>query len=248
MNLKDRVLRRFFVFIVSIILKLFVKLTITGQENLPKTPQPMLLIANHFSWFEAPLCYINLPYDSRWFAAKELEEIWLVRLIIRLFRAIPVFRGQVDRDALKVALAGLANGDVIGILPEGGIDPDTQERAQRGESVAHDAEYTRQNAELMRGRPGAGYLAVKSGVQILPVAFLHVEQVWENMKRLRRTAVTMHIGKPFGPMVIPPEVKGRARRLALQGVADEMMGQIAELMPAKNRGIYANSTDLPTVA
>jgi hypothetical protein len=59
-----------------------------------------------------------------------------------------VHRGEVDRRALRQALAVLAGGGILAVAPEG----------TRSDSGV-----------LQRGREGAAYLAARSGVQLLPV-------------------------------------------------------------------------------
>jgi 1-acyl-sn-glycerol-3-phosphate acyltransferase len=213
--------------------------TVVGGEDLP-TDEPLLLITNHFSWFEVPLMYIYLPYlGAVWFAAKELGEKRSMRWFTAAFQPILAWRGQVERKALQKALSILDKGGVIGMMPEGGIDPDLQARVQHGETVQGEGQWGRMNAKLIQSRPGAGWMAVKGGVRVLPVAFLGLEQVVANLRQWKRTNVTMIIGKPFGPMSIPPKLKGKEKTEALQQVADKMMREIAKLMPAENRGFYA---------
>ena len=214
-----------------------IRLKIEGMENLPASGS-LIIIANHFSWYEAPLINIYLPYDTIWIGARELEEHWFANLIMRIYRAIPVWRGQVDRQALKKAIKMLKADGVLGIMPEGNIDPALQERVMKGEMAAHDGATSRGSAKLIRGRPGVAYLAATSNAKILPIAFLGTELVSTNIKRLRRTSVTMRIGEPFGPLVLPSGVRGKARKEALQVLVDGMMGEIAQLMPAENRGRY----------
>ena len=59
-----------------------------------------------------------------------------------------------------------------------------------------------------------------------------------NLRRVIRTAVSMHIGKPFGPLTLPPDARGKAKRQQLEQLGHEMMQQIAELLPPENRGVY----------
>jgi len=58
--------------------------------------------------------------------------------------------------------------------------------------------------------------------------------------KLRRTPVTIRVGRPFGPLQIDPGLRGRARRQRLDELSDLMMQQIAVLFPPENRGPYRN--------
>ena len=47
-------------------------ITVEGKENLP-TPnhRPLIVIANHFSWFDAPILAIHLPFQPAFLVATE---------------------------------------------------------------------------------------------------------------------------------------------------------------------------------
>jgi 1-acyl-sn-glycerol-3-phosphate acyltransferase len=100
---------------------------------------------------------------------------------------------------------------------------------------------SRLSAQLIEARPGSAYLATRSQARILPIAFLGTEQILANIRRLKRTKVTMRIGPVFGPLVIDQTLRGPARRQRLDEYGDEMMRHIAALMPPENRGPYNGS-------
>jgi 1-acyl-sn-glycerol-3-phosphate acyltransferase len=223
-----------------LISKAWIKLTIVGRENVPSAG-PLIIISNHFSWFEPPLLGIHLPNRPSFFAAAELaEQSRLLKYIFSPFDVIAVRRGRVDRAALWAALQRLEQGGHLLIFPEGGIDPDLQEAVASGRSIPLDeGQNARLSAQLIPARPGAAFLAVKSQVRILPVAFLGTEQVLNNMRHWRRTPVTMRIGVPFGPLPMEPGLRGAARRAYLDEMGHAMMRQVAALLPVENRGPYA---------
>jgi 1-acyl-sn-glycerol-3-phosphate acyltransferase len=220
--------------------KIFVKLTITGWENLPEKG-PLIIISNHFSLFEAPIIGMTLPYVPTYMVAKEMQTHWLTRILFGAFDFIPIWRGQVDRAALKQALALLEKGGIMGIMPEGGIVPELLQAIGTGEQIhSLPLEQTaRASAQLLPPRPGAAYLATRTSAQILPIAFLGSEKIIGNMKRLRRTKVAMIIGRPFGPLTLDPTLHGPARREQMDELGNVMMRQLAALMPPENRGPYA---------
>ena len=83
-------------------------LTVHGKENLPAPNQhPLIVIANHFSWFDAPLLAIHLPFYLAFVVATESLRNWWVRHFINLFDVIQIWRGQVDRNAIRLSLEGL---------------------------------------------------------------------------------------------------------------------------------------------
>ena len=206
---------------------------------LPPRPDPLLLIANHFSWFDPPILSLQLPTPPIFLVATEAHERRWVALFLRLFDSIPIWRGQVDRTALRRAVEALQQGKTIGIFPEGGINPELAEQVARGEVIPElRGNAGRQSAQLVRARAGVALLAVMSNVRILPVGLLGTERILDNLPRGRRSRVTMRIGPAFGPLHIDPALSGQARRRQLDALADQMMGQIAALLPPENRGYY----------
>jgi 1-acyl-sn-glycerol-3-phosphate acyltransferase len=85
---------------------------------------------------------------------------------------------------------------------------------------------------------GVAFLASKSGYPVLPVAVTGTEDrvIVENLKHLRRSKITataadlMHINIP----------RGNGREEAMRQATDEIMCQIAALLPEQYRGVYAN--------
>ena len=133
-----------------------------------------------------------------------------------LFEAIPIRRGEVDMDAVRRSLAVLADGNILAIAPEG-----TRSR----------------NGRLLRGQPGVVTLALRAGVPILPIAHWGVEKFGGNLKRLRRTDFHIRVGKPFYLDSGGERVGGEVR----QAMVDEIMFQMAALMPEEYRGEYSEN-------
>jgi 1-acyl-sn-glycerol-3-phosphate acyltransferase len=218
---------------------LLLSVTVEGRENLP-AQGPLLVVCNHFGLLDAPMLQFYLPYKITYLAAADLQEFWFFRIAIRGAGAIPVWRGRVDRDALKQAQQALQNGGVLALFPEGGIDPDYIDIAGRGESTQNTpARSFRTDAQLTHARPGAAYLATLTQVPILPVAILGAEQFMVNLRRFRRTRITLRIGPVFGPLGTDPSLRGQARRERLNEMGDLLMQKIAAQMPPENRGHYA---------
>ncbi|MEM7115233.1 MAG: lysophospholipid acyltransferase family protein [Chloroflexota bacterium] len=224
-------------YIGAVLKWLFLRVEIAGWENLPASG-PLLIVSNHFSWFEAPLIILCLPFQVRFVVMSELADLWYFRPIALTHGMIAIKRGRIDRNALREIGNGLADGDVVGIFPEGGIDPELQTAVSQGESTQGRGQVSRMTAQLIPPRAGTALLATRSQVPILPIGFVGTEKVMGNLMRGRRTAVSMHIGKPFGPLTLPSDARGKAKRQQLEQLGHEMMQQIANLLPLENRGVY----------
>lgn len=86
-------------------------------------PRPFLLVANHISWFDIPLLHAAAPL---WLVAKHDIRGWpMVGWLARAVGTIFIERGS-DGSRRRVArrmTALLQHGRIVGIFPEGGIQP-----------------------------------------------------------------------------------------------------------------------------
>ncbi len=114
--------------------------------------------------------------------------------------AIPVRRGEADRDALKAAKFLLDQGETMIVFPEGG--------RQSGSKIA----------ELF---DGAAWLAARTGARVIPVGIAGTEAAMpQGAKFLHRSHVAIVPGRPMAP---PEGVDGkRASRQQLQEFTAEL--------------------------
>jgi 1-acyl-sn-glycerol-3-phosphate acyltransferase len=124
------------------------RLTCEGAENLP-AKGAAIIAANHKSELDPFFVGHAFPRPVRYFAKSELFGNRALRWAVTELGAIPVRRGESDRQALQMALDALAQGDAMIIYPEG--------RRMRDDRVH----------EFL---PGVGMLALRSGAPVVPVA------------------------------------------------------------------------------
>ena len=199
--------------LVRLIVFLFTKSKVTGLEKFPRTG-PALVIINHLGDADGVLGIAFWPVFTDAFAKIELMSIPILGWIIEKYGVIWVHRGQPDRRAISAGLSGLNLGRIVSIAPEGRESP---------------------TGALEGGTEGAAFLARKAKVPIVPIAITGTEnwRIYGNMKRFRRTEVTMTIGDPF----ILPESEDR--RSALEEGTRLIMEALARLLPLEYRGIYS---------
>lgn len=186
------------------------------QTQLEKIPMqgPLILVANHINFLEAPIILPHLyPRKVVGVAKRETWNNPLFRFLFNQWGAIPIDRGVVDREAFHRSLDVLARGDMLAVAPEG---------TRSG------------NGSLLQAKPGIVALALKSGAPLLPVAFYGHEDFWGNFKRLRRTGFNIVVGRPFR---INSGAEGMQRE-ARQEITDEIMFKIAALLPERYHGYY----------
>jgi 1-acyl-sn-glycerol-3-phosphate acyltransferase len=109
---------------------------------------------------------------------------------------------------------------------------------QEGKCLVIAPEGTRsRTGSLNEGKPGVAFLAARSGFPVVPVAITGTEDkvVLANVKRFKRSTITLTGGKQF---IIPPLPKSN-RDEALQNYTDEIMCQMAVILPERYRGVYA---------
>ncbi len=188
------------------------------DAQLARVPQrgPLILVANHVNILEIPIVYTRLqPRPVTGFAAAyRWEKLW-TRWLLDVCGAIPLRRGEADFAALRKALALLKAGYIFAIAPEG-------TRSGHG--------------RLQRAHPGVVLLALHSGAPLLPVVYYGAERYRENLRRLRRTDFHIVVGRPF--YIDAGGV--RVTRQVRQQIVDEIMYQMAALLPPAYRGIYSD--------
>lgn len=162
-------------FCIGWLIRLFNRIHVTGGENEPDATQgPYLLVCNHLQWCDPIWLCAALRYQQPHYMAKqELFRVPVLGALIRSLGAYPVNRGGADVGAVKKTIQLLESGSSVGMFPQGhrrkGVDPRTTEV-----------------------RPGAGMIAQKAGVPVLPV-FIKVK---DHCPRLFRR-VDIIIGKPI---------------------------------------------------
>ena len=177
---------------------------------------PLILVANHINFLDVPLLLTHLqPRPVTGFAKAETWDSPFMAPLFDLWGAIPLRRGEADVEALRRGLEALEGGCILAVAPEG---------TRSGDGC------------LQRGHPGVVLLALRSGAPLLPVAYYGGERFKHNVRRFRRTDFHIVVGRAFHLQVEGARVTREVR----QQMTDEVMYQLAALLPPAYRGHYAD--------
>jgi 1-acyl-sn-glycerol-3-phosphate acyltransferase len=197
---------------------LLLRQDVRGRENFP-AQGPYLVVFNHLSMVDAPLLLIHVPQQIVGMMTDKYAHSPFIGWLANLMGALWVTRGQVDMNAIKASLGHLRSGGILGISPEGTRSP---------------------TGQMLIGKTGAAYLATRTGVPIVPAGIAGTENVFANVRRLRRTPVKFIVGEPFH---LPAD--SRAKGEKLDAYTELIMQRLAALLPPEYRGVYADSVDEP---
>ena len=190
-----------------------------GSENLPRRG-PLLVVANHFSFLDPALMVGIVPWPMEFLGGFRMPNApaWAT-IFPRLWGYFAVFRGGNSRTALQAAESVLQHSGIVGIYPE---------------AVAS-------AAVLRTARPGAAYLASRTGTPILPIGLDGLVDVFPKLRLRKRARVTVRIGKQIGPF---SAADGKEHRRQLDSISNDIMGSIAQLLPEERRGRYSQDIKL----
>jgi 1-acyl-sn-glycerol-3-phosphate acyltransferase len=167
---------------------------------------PLLFASNHLGLLDGPMLVGVAPRFVHCLVKQELFH-GPIGAILRSAGQIPVDRGRGDRAALSRALELLAQGETVGVFPEG----------------------TRGRGDMGEVRQGISWLALRSGAPVVPVACLGTRRTGESIGQLPR--VRRRLDVVFGePVSLAPRagVPGRvALAQASQTLRDTMATHVA---------------------
>jgi 1-acyl-sn-glycerol-3-phosphate acyltransferase len=212
-----RLARRLLCSLARLLVSLLTHCEVRGLEFFPSRG-PALIVTNHLGDADVVLSMALFPVPIDSLGKSELYDFPLLGMLIEAYGAILVHRGLPDRRALREAIRGLREGRILGVAPEG------------RESLT---------GSLEEGTGGAAYLAIKADVPVVPVTFTGTEnwRVYGNLKRFRRTQVSMTIGTPFR-LEKHPDWR-ESVRLGTQTI----MSRLAQQLPTEYRGVYRNGLE-----
>ncbi|MDR1785174.1 MAG: 1-acyl-sn-glycerol-3-phosphate acyltransferase [Spirochaetaceae bacterium] len=220
MNLRRAIVMRILRILLWLLCKIddaeYVAAVRGAKEDGTGAIQPMIIAVNHINFLEVPVL-VCCAYPTPLVGIIK-DTTWnnpLMAFLLDTFNAIPITRGGAYVETFRRVQEMMRQGAFIGIAPEG---------TRSGDGI------------LRKGRAGIVQLAMLTGAPVLPVAHYGGQNFWRNLRRFRRTPIRFRVGRPFY-FKRSGETTTRAERAEL---ADELMGQIAALLPEELRGEYSS--------
>lgn len=211
--------------IVLLLLRLLAHTRIERIDVIPPSGA-VLVVSNHLHNVDPVMTVAAFPRSIHYMAKKEAYNVPGLKQLMNLVGAFPVDRGKADRNAIRRAEGALAQGIPVGMFPEG----------------------TRSTTRsLQRGHTGAGMLALKSGVPVVPLVITGSERLPFNGKKGKISAGTKmpergHEGVKllFGDPFVIPKTIGE-QKISSDEATEIIMVEIARLLPPDYRGVYADA-------
>ena len=198
---------------------------VKGLRNVPGTG-PVIIASNHLSFSDSIFMPLVVPRKVTFLAKSEYftspgPKGLLKKLTFIALGQVPVDRsgGRRSEAALLTGLKILAEGNCLGIYPEGTRSPD---------------------GRLYKGRTGIARLAIESGAPIIPVAMSNTDKIQPTGKIIPN----LHrVGMIFGE---PMYFEGDSTDLQyLRVVTDQIMKKIQEMSGQEYIDIYAPKKSKP---
>jgi len=165
-----------------------------GLENVPASGA-VIVAANHINVFDALMIAAVVPRRMRFVAWNRTFTMPVIGWFMRASGCIPIDREKPDMAAFKQSLRWLADGNVLGIFPEGKYTTD---------------------GHLMPVKQGTARIALAAGATVVPATITGNYRAWPSSgpaKKMfpRPWKVSLKFHPPFH--VAPADVREAAREL-----------------------------------
>jgi len=204
-------------------LRLLARTTVDGMQNIPASGGA-ILASNHLSVLDSfylPFVIerpVTFAAKSEYFTGTRPQDR-VIGAYLRATKQLSVDRAgaRAAQEMLEAALGLIKGGALFGIYPEGTRSPD---------------------GRLYRGRTGVGWLALHSGVPVIPVAMIGTEKLMPPGHKLPRPGrIQIRIGEPLTFEEFRDQPAGAKQRRV---VTDQVMAAIGKLSGQEYAPIYAS--------
>ena len=193
---------------LSILFRAFYRVEVVGRENFAKAGPNCIVALNHVSFLDAPLAYSLLDGAAVFAIDSTIARAWWVKPFLRFARTYAL--DPTKPLATRGLIQAVRDGASVVIFPEGRLTV---------------------TGTLMKVYDGAGMIAEKSGVKVVPVRLDGFEST--AFSRLsREQAPRRWLSKVRVTVLEPVELKvdatlhGKARRMAAGAALYEVMSEL----------------------
>ena len=181
---------KFFKKIINIVFDIIlfisgVNIEILGYENIEKyinNGNSKIFISNHRSYFDIIAGFGICKNKVCYMAKSELKKIFLLKIWMDKINCIFIDRDNV-KDAMKSiisAINNIKNGISVWIFPEG-----TRNKNEN-------------QLDLLEFKEGSFSIAKKTDCQIVPIAFLNTDDIFEkHLPLIKKTKIKIVVGEGF---------------------------------------------------
>lgn len=180
------------------------RVTVIGSDNILKK-NPQVFMCNHQSDFDILVALAHIPAQFRWIAKKELFRIPVFGPAMRRAGYIEIDRGHHERalQSLEEAAEKISQGRSVMTFPEG-----TRSR----------------DGGVKPFKSGTFFLAIKSGVPIVPVTIIGTSMIMPRRSlRVRPGRVIMVIDQPIDVSTYTIENRDRLIERVRSTIIDNMV-------------------------
>lgn len=175
---------RFGVVVLGALARVLFRIRVTDVEHVP-LKGPVIVAANHVSVLDGIALALVIGQRrsrmTRFLTAAEFFRKPTYAWALRLYRQIPIRRGEGDEGALDEALRTVRTGALAGIFPEGKVNASPE-------------------GTLQRGRTGVARVALATGAPVIPVGIWGTQRRWPRSGlrwgRPVRTTIALTFGAP----------------------------------------------------
>jgi acyl-[acyl-carrier-protein]-phospholipid O-acyltransferase/long-chain-fatty-acid--[acyl-carrier-protein] ligase len=194
--------------LLSILYRAIYRMEVTGMENFAKAGPNPIIALNHVSFLDAGIALSLLDRDPVFAIDKGIAERWWVKPFLHFTRAMPL--DPTHPMATRTLINAVKDGETLVIFPEGRLTV---------------------TGSLMKVYDGAGLIADKTGVPIVPVRLEGLEATpfsrlsSQQVRRRWFPKVKVTVLEPV-PLAVDPELKGKARRHAAGAALYQVMSDL----------------------
>ena len=188
--------------------------TYEGLEHVPRSGA-FVLAPVHRSFIDFGLVAAVTKRRIRYMGKDSLWKVGGFGRFITTLGAFPVRRGSADREALRRCMDVIRGGEPLVLFPEG----------------------TRRSGPVVQELyEGAAYVAIRTGVPIVPIGIGGSERALRKGKRLPRPVkVHVIVGPSLNPP--PPKASGHPSRGALRELTDRLHAEVQRLFDDARRAV-----------